>query len=59
LSAAKQLAADRPTEIGFAPDVQIVIQELHEGEECSNFFRGEFHSALEIKRGDSIILQCK
>ncbi|XP_033608263.1 uncharacterized protein LOC111866670 isoform X5 [Cryptotermes secundus] len=39
LSAAQQLAADRPTEIGFAPDVEIDIQELHEGKECSKFFR--------------------
>jgi hypothetical protein len=57
LAAAQQLEAGRPTEIGFAPDVDIVILELHEGKECSKFFRGEFHSNLEIKRGDPIILQ--
>jgi hypothetical protein len=50
LAAAQQLKADRPTEIGFAPDVGIVIQELHEGKEPSAFFRGEFYSVpLKLK----------
>lgn len=57
-AAAQQLKADRPAEIGFAPSVEVVIRELYEGNECSEFFRGECRSALDIKRGDSIILLC-
>jgi hypothetical protein len=42
LAAAQRLEADRPAEIGFSPGVEVVIRVLHEGKECSEFFRGEF-----------------
>jgi hypothetical protein len=57
LAAAQQLKADRPTEIGFAPDVGIIIQELHEGKECNEFFRGQFYFILLKLKQVSIILQ--
>jgi hypothetical protein len=43
LAAAQHLETDRPAEFGFAPDVDIVIEELHEGSESSKFFQGVFH----------------
>jgi hypothetical protein len=49
LAAAEQLKTARPAEVGFAPDVDIDIQELHEGSETNTFFRGEFHRIPKIK----------
>lgn len=43
LAAAQHLKSDRPAEVGFAPDADIFIEELHEGSESSKFFQGEFH----------------
>jgi hypothetical protein len=57
LAAAKYLKTARPAEVGFAPDVDIAIQELHEGLETSLFFRGKFHCNPQIKKVYHIILQ--
>ena len=44
LAAAQHIQTDRPVEVGFAPDADIVIKEVHEGSESSEFFQGEFRS---------------
>jgi hypothetical protein len=45
LAAAQHIQTDRPVEVGFAPDANIVINEVHEGSESSEFFQGEFRSS--------------
>jgi hypothetical protein len=54
LATAQHLKTDRPAEFGFAPDADIVIEELHEGSESREFFQGVFHVEDLIKTDDPI-----
>lgn len=56
LAAAQHLNTDRSAEFGFAPDADIVIEELHEGSESSEFFKGVFHFEDLIMTDDIIQL---
>jgi len=56
LAAAQHIKTDRPEEFGFAQDVDIVIEELHEGSESRNFFQGVFHFENLIKTESPIKL---
>jgi hypothetical protein len=58
LAAAEQLKTARPAEVGFAPHVDIAIQEIYEGSETSQFFQGEFHCNPRIEIGSHIRLLC-